>query len=175
MHKLTQLIDLLNDLVARLLGWLTFVMVITTSVLVALRYLFNAGNLVFLQELIIYLHASIFMLGAAWVLKQDGHVRVDVFYRRASARRNAWVNALGTLLFLLPFAVFILLSSQSFVVRSWSLMESSPEPGGIPAVFLLKTLIPLMAILLILQGVAELIRSACQLIRKDQPGDNQGD
>lgn len=156
-------IDRLNEIIARALGWLTFAMVVVTCTLVVLRYIFNAGNLVFLQELTIYLHASIFMLGAAWVLKRDGHVRVDVFYRRASERTRAWVNSVGTLVFLFPVAFFLLFSSHSFVKRSWQILESSSEPGGIPAVFLLKTLIPLMALLLILQGVAELIRAATWL------------
>lgn len=156
-------VDRLNELIANVLGWLAFAMVLATCTLVILRYLFNAGNLVFLQELIIYLHATTFMLGAAWVLKRDGHVRVDVFYRSASRRCKAWVNSLGTLIFLLPFAFFLLFSSRSFVERSWQLLESSPEPGGIPAVFLLKTLIPLAAVLLILQGTVELVRAAITL------------
>ena len=172
MKQFIHYVDRLNELIGRALGWLTFAMVITTCVLVVLRYLFNAGNLVFLQELIIYLHAATFMLGAAWVLKNDGHVRVDVFYRKASARRKAWINSLGTLIFLFPLAFFLLLSSHSFVERSWQLLESSPEPGGIPAVFLLKTLIPIMAILLILQGSAELVRNAVKLVGAEvQPND----
>ncbi len=164
MNRIIQLVDSANDWLARLLGWALIAMVLTTCVLVLLRYLANAGNLVFLQELIIYLHATSFMLGAAWVLKCDNHVRVDVFYRRASARRKAWVNALGNLVFLMPLAVFLLLSSHSFVARSWQFMEASPEPGGIPAVFLLKSLIPAMALLLLLQGAVELARSALTLI-----------
>lgn len=167
MKQLISCIEWLNDRIAKVLGWLVFAMVITTCILVALRYLFNAGNLVFLQELIIYLHATTFMLGAAWVLQRDGHVRVDVFYRSSSPRGKAWINSLGTLIFLFPFAFFLLFSSQSFVERSWSLLESSPEPGGIPAVFLLKTLIPLMAGLLILQGVAELLRNAAVLTKEE--------
>lgn len=171
MKQFIRYVDQLNELIARALGWLTFAMVITTCTLVILRYLFNAGNLVFLQELIIYLHATTFMLGAAWVLKRDGHVRVDVFYRKTSERRKAWINSLGTLVFLFPLAFFLLLSSHSFVERSWQLLESSPEPGGIPAVFLLKTLIPLMAALLILQGTAELIRNATTLVSEEAHSD----
>jgi TRAP-type mannitol/chloroaromatic compound transport system permease small subunit len=90
-------------------------------------------------------------------------VRVDIFYRDFSPRAQAWVNSLGGIVFLMPLCVFILVSSWNYVAESWAIRETSPEPGGIPAVFLLKTLIPLMAVNLFLQGLAETLRSALVL------------
>ncbi len=143
-----------------LIAWLTPAMAAVTFLLVAMRYLIGAGNLIFIQETVIYLHAITFMLGAGWTLGRNGHVRVDVFYRRWSPRTRAWIDALGTLVFLFPVAVFILLSSLGFVGQSWAINESSAEAGGIAALYLLKSLIPLMALLLIFQGTLELVRNA---------------
>jgi len=125
---------------------------------VVLRYLFNSGSIA-LQESITYLHATLFMLGAAWTLKQDGHVRVDIFYSKQSPRRRAWTDLLGTLLLLFPVCGFILFSSLDYVAASWSVQEGSQEAGGLDAVFLLKTAIPVMAVLLMLQGCAIILKN----------------
>ena len=108
--------------------------------------------------------AALFLLGAAYALKTGAHVRVDIFYRNFSARTRAWVNSLGGIVFLLPLCAFIIASSWDYVAESWAMRESSPEPGGIPAVFLLKTLLPVAAITLALQGIAEVLRSALYLV-----------
>jgi TRAP-type mannitol/chloroaromatic compound transport system permease small subunit len=162
-------IDSLTELTGRILCWFTLLMMLLLCLVVALRYGFDIGS-VALQELVTYLHASIFMLGAAYSLKQDGHVRVDIFYRHFSPRNQAWVNSIGCIVFLLPLCGYILLISWDFVLQSWLIHEVSSEPGGIPAVFLLKSLIPLQAIMLGLQGVAEILRNMCVLIGTSEDG-----
>ena len=106
------------------------------------------------------------MLGAAYALKSGAHVRVDIFYRNFSPRARAWVNSLGGIVFLMPMCGFIFFSSLGYVAESWSTRETSPEPGGIPAVFLLKSVIPLMAASLFCQGLAETLRSALILVEE---------
>lgn len=158
-----RLIDQLSELTGRILAWLSLLMMVMLCLVVVLRYGFEVGS-IGLQEGVTYLHASIFMLGAAYTLKQDAHVRVDILYRNFSPRGKAWVNSLGGIIFLLPLCIYIFFISWDFVVQSWQIREVSTEPGGIPAVFLLKTLIPVMAINLGLQAVAEILRSAMVLM-----------
>lgn len=146
-------------------------LVLNTGLVVLLRYGFGIGNTA-LQELSTYLHASVFLLGAAWTLQRGGHVRVDIFYRRMSARAQAWVNALGTLVFLLPLCGYILIASWDFAAGSWSIRETSSEPGGLPFVYLLKTLIPLMAVNLAIAALAEFLRSAMVLL-SDSDSDSE--
>lgn len=134
-------------------------MMLLTCVVVVMRYLFQAGNIIFLQESVVYLHAAIFLLASGWAFKQDGHVRVDVFYRGFDPIAKAWINSLGILIFLLPFCAFLFFASLDFVSLSWQIKETSSEAGGIALVYLLKSLIPAMAVILALQGVAELLRN----------------
>jgi TRAP-type mannitol/chloroaromatic compound transport system permease small subunit len=138
-------------------------MVIVTLAVVVLRYGFAIGS-VAMQESITYLHAAVFLLGAAYTLKRDGHVRVDIFYRSFSPTGQAWVNAIGGILFLLPLCAFIVYISWDFVAASWRIREASGNAGGIPAVFLLKSLIPLMAVSLAIQGVAETLKNLLILV-----------
>ncbi len=161
-NRLVQSIDVFTDYSGRSLAWLSLAMAATTTVIVILRYGFNTGSIA-AQETVTYMHASLFMLGAAYALKAGAHVRVDIFYRDFGPRARAWVDALGGVVFLLPLCVFIVGSSWGFVAESWSIHEISPEPGGLPAVFLLKTLIPLMAVNLLLQGVADILRAVAVL------------
>lgn len=135
------------------MSWLTFIMVMTTFLVVVLRYTFNIGS-VPLQESVTYMHALVFMFGAAYTLKADGHVRVDIFYQRASQNIRAWIDCLGVLFLLLPVAGFILWSSWGYVADSWSIYESSGNSGGLPGVYLIKTTIIITAVLLILQGLS---------------------
>jgi TRAP-type mannitol/chloroaromatic compound transport system permease small subunit len=151
-------LDNFAEKTGRLVAWLTLAIVIITFTVVVLRYLFNTGSIA-LQESITYLHATLFMLGAAWTLKQDGHVRVDIFYSKQNRRTRAWTDLLGTLLLLFPVCGFILFSSLDYVAASWSVHEGSQEAGGLDAVFLLKTAIPVMAVLLILQGCAIILKN----------------
>lgn len=150
--------------IGRGVAWLVLAMVLLIFLVVVQRYVFNAGSIA-LQESVTYLHALVFMLAAAWTLSEDGHVRVDIFYRDASVRRKAWVDLLGSLVFLLPFAVFILLGSWDYVGASWAVHEGSREAGGLPLVWVLKSLIPLFAVLLILQGLLLVLSSLAQIRR----------
>ncbi|SDL87339.1 TRAP-type mannitol/chloroaromatic compound transport system, small permease component [Modicisalibacter muralis] len=152
-------IDSITERLGRAVAWLVLVMMLIQFLVVVLRYAFNVNSIP-MQESIMYMHATVFLLAASYTLKHEGHVRVDIFYRAASVRRKAWTDLLGTLLLLIPFMSFILVSSWGYVARSWAILEGSPETGGIPAIFLLKTLIPAFAILMIVQGVAEIIRNA---------------
>jgi TRAP-type mannitol/chloroaromatic compound transport system permease small subunit len=126
---------------------------------VLLRYAFGIGS-IWLQESILYAHAGLFMLAAAWTLAVGGHVRVDIFYAQASARQRAWVDLLGTLLLLLPFMAALLVLSLPYVGRAWAIFERSRETSGLPFLFVFKTLIPLFALLMLLQGAALAIRAA---------------
>ncbi|WP_193163267.1 TRAP transporter small permease subunit [Microbulbifer hainanensis] len=152
----------------RLLGWFTLIMVLLQSAVVLLRYGFNGGS-VALQDAVVYLHGAAFMLGLAYALQCDAHVRVDVFYRKMGERAQAWVNAAGTLVFLLPLCTFILVGSWQFAAASWAVHEGSASAGGLPGVFLLKSLIPLAAATLALQGVAQFARALGRLMQVDEP------
>ena len=156
-------LDTLTDFSGRLLAWLALAMALLMAAIVVLRYGFDF-NSIRMQEAVTYMHGSLFLLGAAYALKQGAHVRVDIFYRNFSPRGQAWVNSLGGVVFLLPLCLFIIGSSWNYVAESWAIMETSPEPGGIPAVFLLKSLIPLMALNLLLQGLADILRNTLVLV-----------
>jgi len=151
-------IEKLTDWTGRCAAWLALAMTLLTCLVVLLRYGFHFGSIA-AQEAISYLHATLFMLGAAYTLQRGGHVRVDIFYSRFTVIQQAWVNAAGSIVLLLPFCAFIAAISWEFVQNSWAIKEISPEPGGIPAVFILKSLIPVMAVSLLLQGLAEVIKS----------------
>jgi TRAP-type mannitol/chloroaromatic compound transport system permease small subunit len=159
MLPLAAQIDRLTTAIGRGAAWLVLVVVLVQFAVVVMRYFFDAGS-IRLQESITYAHALAFLLAAAWTLKVNAHVRVDVFYRDASPRRRALVDLFGTLVFLLPMAALILWVSLPYVARSWTILERSQEAAGLPAVFLLKTAIPVFAALLILQGIAQAIRAA---------------
>jgi TRAP-type mannitol/chloroaromatic compound transport system permease small subunit len=155
-------IDRLNSAVGRATSWCALAIVLLGFAVVLLRYVLGLGS-IWLQETILYAHAALFLLAAAWTLGEGGHVRVDVFYADASARTRAWIDLLGALLLLLPFAVAVICFSLPYVARSWAIFERSRETSGLPLVFLLKTLIPLFALLLALQGVAQAARAAALL------------
>ena len=156
-------IDAVTELVGRSIAWLTLAMMIVMFAVVVLRYLFNSGSIA-MQESVMYLHATVFMLAVGYTLKHDGHVRVDIFYREMSPRRKALVDFFGTLLLLIPVMSFVFLMSWQYVMNAWHIMEGSPEAGGIHGVYLLKTLILLMAGLLLLQAVAEALRNLLVLL-----------
>jgi TRAP-type mannitol/chloroaromatic compound transport system permease small subunit len=138
-------------------GYLGLILVVNTALVVALRYAFNWAPIA-LQETMTYLHASLFMLGAAYTLKHDGHVRVDVFYQHYTEKKKALINLLGTLFLLFPTCIFILFICYPYVESSWNMNERSIEGNGLPWLYLLKGLLLLQPILLMLQGVAEIIK-----------------
>jgi TRAP-type mannitol/chloroaromatic compound transport system permease small subunit len=159
-------LDRISIATGRLSSWLTLIMLVVTFVIVVMRYVFDTGA-VWLQESVIWMHAVVFMIGAAYTLQQDEHVRVDIFYRRMRPRNRAVVDLLGVLLFLLPVCVFLMMKAWDFVAVSWDLREGSREPGGLPYPFvpLLKSVLLVMPLALLLQGVSMLLR-AVSVIRR---------
>ncbi|MVW73936.1 TRAP transporter small permease subunit [Pseudomonas xionganensis] len=155
---LAQLIDTLNALLGKCCAWLTLFLVLGTSVVVVLRYGFGIGATA-LQEAVLYAHALVFMGAAAWVLQTNGHVRVDIFFQKFSGRRQALVELLGNLLFLLPMCLFLGWASWDYVSNAWSTLEGSSESGGLKFVYLQKSIILLLVISLVLQGLANLTRA----------------
>jgi TRAP-type mannitol/chloroaromatic compound transport system permease small subunit len=160
--RLADRIDRLNTAVGRVASWCALFIVLTGFAVVLMRYVLGLGS-IWLQESILYAHAALFLLAAAWTLKEGGHVRVDVFYASAAPRTKAWIDLFGALFLLLPFALAIVWFSRGYVERSWAILERSRETSGLPLVFLLKTLIPAFALLLALQGMAQIIRAVAVL------------
>ena len=148
-------------------AWLTVVMVLLTFTIVVLRYGFNLGW-IWLQESLTYLHVAVFTIAAAWTLQQDGHVRVDIFYAEMPEKKRALVDLLGSLIFLIPFCVFILIMAWPYVANSWKLLESSREAGGLPLVFLLKSLIMVLPALLLGQAFIN-VTDAWKTLRNESP------
>ncbi|MFN3349995.1 TRAP transporter small permease subunit [Pseudorhodoplanes sp.] len=167
MLALADAIDWINGKIGRAAAWLCVAVVGIQFAVVVLRYLFGIGS-IWLHESILYSHAAMFLLAAAWTLKNDGHVRVDLIYAAAGPRIKAVIDLCGALLLLIPFAAAILYFSLPYVARSWAIMEGSREASGLPLVFALKTLIPVFAVMLMLQGAAQAIRAAALLTGKAQ-------
>jgi len=130
MERLLKLLDALSDGVGRVVAWLTLFTVLATFAVVVLRYGFGIGAIA-LQEGVLYLHSAVFLAAAAYTLRHEGHVRVDILYRKLSPRGQAWVELLGTLLLLTPVCAFILVVSWDYVAQSWALHEGSRESGGL--------------------------------------------
>ena len=156
-------IDRLNERLGRFVCWLTLAMVLIASYNSVARYLgrFIGRNLTSnaLLETQWYLFSVVFLLGAAYTLRRDGHVRVDVIYDRLGARARAWINLVGGIVFLLPFCAVMVWATWKPVRSSWAIREMSPDPGGLPR-YPIKTLIPIAFLLLILQGISEVVKHA---------------
>lgn len=146
------------DWSGRTVSWLSIFLVLVMFVVVVLRYVFDSGSIA-LQEVTTYLHASVFLVGMAYTMQRDAHVRVDIFYSRFSRQTKAWVNLFGAVFFLLPFMLFISWISWEYIADSWSVLEGSREAGGLPGVFLLKSLILVMTFLLSLQACTQIARN----------------
>ncbi|MFZ0423058.1 MAG: TRAP transporter small permease subunit [Xanthobacteraceae bacterium] len=157
--RIAEAIDRMNAAIGRAAAWCALYLVLAEFAVVVLRYAFGLGS-IRLQESVLYAHAGLFMLAAAWTLQVDGHVRVDIFYSQARPRTRAVIDLLGAIVFLMPFATVLAVLSVPYAARSWAIFEGSPETGGLPFVYMLKTLIPLFALLLGLQGIAQAIRAA---------------
>jgi TRAP-type mannitol/chloroaromatic compound transport system permease small subunit len=151
-------IDRITAATGHTAAWCVLIMVAAQFAVVVLRYVFGIGS-VWLQESIIYAHAALILLAAAWTLAVGGHVRVDILYADAAPRTRAMIDLAGAVLLLIPFMLLILVAATPYVARAWAILERSREAGGLPLVFLLKTLIPIFAILLALQGVAQAMRA----------------
>jgi TRAP-type mannitol/chloroaromatic compound transport system permease small subunit len=165
--RIADAIDRTSAAIGRAAAWCCLFIVLAEFIVVVMRYALGLGSIA-LQEAVLYAHAALFMLAAAWTLQVGGHVRVDVFYAQAKPRTRALVDLCGALVFLLPFAAVLALLSLPYVERSWVILERSREASGLPFVYLLKTLIPLFAVLIGLQGVAQAIRAALVLIGSRQ-------
>lgn len=155
-------IDRCTEIIGRTAALSSVLMVLVTSYIVITRYVFNEGSIA-VQESVIYFNALLFMLTAGYTLKHNGHVRVDIFYSRASEKYRAWADLLGSLLLLMPVNIFIFTYSWNYVMNSWAIQEQSGEPGGLPYVYLLKTLILVLCALLLFQGLAEILRNLVKL------------
>jgi TRAP-type mannitol/chloroaromatic compound transport system permease small subunit len=158
LEKTQSLINNINEWVGRSVAWLIIAMVLITFFNVVMRYGFNFG-LITIQESVIYLHSFVFMLAIAYTYKHNEHVRVDIFYSKYSDTQKSWTDLLGTLFLLFPFCFYLIISSWEYASNSWMLLEGSREAGGLPLVFILKTLVPLMPTLLLLQGISCLCNS----------------
>jgi TRAP-type mannitol/chloroaromatic compound transport system permease small subunit len=163
-------IDRLTAAVGRAVTWCLLAMVLVQVTVVLMRYVLGLGS-IWLSEAITYAHATLFMAAAAWTLQRGGHVRVDIFYADASPRARAIVDLLGALLLLLPFCAVLAWFSLPYVTRSWAILERSREASGLPLVFLLKTLIPLFALMLALQALAQAARAWLVLARRAAPSE----
>lgn len=153
-------IDRISVATGRAASWLTLAMVVVTFVIVIMRYVFDVG-LIWLQESLTWMHAVVFMVGAAYTMQQDQHVRVDIFYRDMSDRRRAWVNLLGVTFFVFPMCAFFIWAAWDYVAASWSIGEVSRNAGGLPFPFvpLLKSVLMVMPLAVALQGVSWILRS----------------
>lgn len=158
------LFDRISNLTGRVVSWFTLAMVLLTAVIVVMRYVFDAG-LIWMQESVTWMHAAVFMVGAAYTLFHEEHVRVDIFYRKMSERGRAIVDFTGVVVFLLPLCGFLALMAFDFATVSWSIHETSREPGGLPypMIPLLKSLVIVMPVAVALQGVSMMLRAVATI------------
>lgn len=171
MHSFIKIVDRLNDSLGRSFAWLALLMVLVMGLIVVLRYVFQIGSIA-LQESVMYLNALIFTMGAAYTLKEQGHVRVDVFYNRCGKRIQNLIDMAGSLFFLIVSCGFIIWASWDYVSISWRIREGSAESSGLQFVYLLKSSIIVLPLLLILQGVAEFLKA---WIAFGKPGGESGE
>ncbi|PKL32471.1 MAG: C4-dicarboxylate ABC transporter substrate-binding protein [Spirochaetae bacterium HGW-Spirochaetae-10] len=159
-------VDRINDRIGRFLMWLCLFMVVIASFNALMRYTsrFTGIDLTSnaLMELQWYAFSAVFLLGAGYGLRHRAHVQVDVLFNRFSERTQAWIYIVGTVAFLIPFCIFMTILSIPTIVNSWSVLEMSPDPGGLPR-FPIKTLLPISFLLLLLQGVSFLIENIARL------------
>jgi TRAP-type mannitol/chloroaromatic compound transport system permease small subunit len=161
------LFDRISNITGKATSWLTLAMVIFTAIIVVMRYVFDTG-FIWMQESVTWMHAAVFMIGAAYTLLHEEHVRVDIFYRKMSDRGRAVVDLLGVVLFLLPLCGFLAFTAYDFAAAAWSIHETSREPGGLPypMIPLLKSIVIIMPVAVFLQGISMLMRSITILRRK---------
>lgn len=160
-------VDWLNERIGRLISWLTLATVVICATVVFLRYAFSIG-FVWMQELYVWTYAIVFMAGAGYALLHGGHVRVDIFYAQASARRKAWIDLVCTLVFLLPWLALIAWTAWPYILSSWRIAEPSAQTDGMPALYLLKTVLLVFCALLSLQGLAMVARNILILSGREE-------
>jgi TRAP-type mannitol/chloroaromatic compound transport system permease small subunit len=167
LQRMADSMERLAEVAGRAVSWLTLGLALVGFLVVILRYAFDTG-FIWMQESVTWMHALVFMVGASYTLKHDEHVRVDVIYRGLTVRKRAVIDLLGTVLFLLPFCAYVLYESLPYLEGSWRIGERSREAGGLPALYLLKAVIPVMAVLLATQGIAVVLRCLATLGRKEE-------
>lgn len=163
MSTFFQINQRLGELIGKSLSWLILLMMVISCAVVVMRYGFSHASTA-LQELLLYLHSCAFLLGAAYTLQCDEHVRVDILYRYFNKKLQAWIDVAGTIFFLMPFCLFLIYFGWQFFYSAWLIGEGSSEPGGLPFVYLLKGFIPLGFALLLLQAVSLLLEKALILV-----------
>jgi TRAP-type mannitol/chloroaromatic compound transport system permease small subunit len=161
------LLDRISSISGRATSWLTLFMVVITAIIVVMRYVFDAGS-IWMQESVTWMHAAVFMVGAAYTMLDEEHVRVDIFYRKMSPRGRALVDLLGVVVFLLPLCGFLAFKAYDFAAASWAVHEVSREPGGLPypAIPAMKSIVILMPVAVALQGISLMLRSLAALRNK---------
>lgn len=161
------LLDRISSVAGRAASWLTLFMVVITVIIVVMRYVFDVG-LIWLQESVIWMHAAVFMIGAAYTLLHEEHVRVDIFYRKMNSRSRALVDLFGVVLFLLPLCGFLAFKSYDFAAASWSIHEISREPGGLPYPMIpaMKSIVIVMPVAVGLQGISLMLHSLAVIRRR---------
>lgn len=174
LKKIINSIEAVNEMIGRCVSWVTFGLVLVVFTDVIMRYLFKT-SFVFVQELEWHLFSVIFLIGAGYALLHDEHVRVDIFYQRMSARNRAWVNLIGAVFFLFPGCFMIIATSIPFAYDSFVILEGSPDPGGVPLRFIIKSMIPIGFVLVALQGIPLLIKSILTILGIDlDPDSSEG-
>ncbi len=168
MLRVAQLIDGFSERVGRAISWLALVLVVLQFALVLLRYVFGFSDRAS-EELLLYVHGTLFLLVAAYTLKHQGHVRVDLFYRDAAPRTKAMVNLVGTLVFLVPLCILIWWAAWPMVESSWAVREGSTEASGLPFKYVYKSVILVFVALMALQAVSQAIKSWCALQGHESP------
>ena len=158
-NLISKAIDHAIKVIGNAVSWLTLIMTVITFLIVILRYVFNIGS-IWMQESLVWMHSAIFLLGAAYTLKLDEHVRVDIFYRSFSPKQKSWVNIIGAIFFALPVCIFLLILTGEFVSSSWLVKEISRDAGGLlyPAIPLLKSMLLIMPLLIIFQIISILCK-----------------
>ena len=157
MKQLQILIDKVTNNIAYILSYMLILLIIIVFSTVFFRYVFSISYVI-LQELIMYIHALIFMLGISYTLKEKAHVKIDIIYNILTKENQNLVSSVGVLLFILPTSLFISYISLDMVFQSWRVLEGSSEAGGLNLVFILKSLIPITGILIFFQGLSELMK-----------------
>lgn len=165
MQKVIDIINQITEKTGKIISWLAVFMVVLISLDVIFRYLFNF-TFIWMVELEIYLFGMLFLLGGAYTLKHKKHVRVDVFYTKLSEKGKAWIDLIGGILYLIPWAILIIVTSSKYAYNSFLMNEGSPQPGGLPALYILKFTITIAFIFFLLQGISEILTSLTIILKK---------
>ena len=168
LYQLSVKLEQFSECTGKMVSWLVLAMVLLVSYDVIMRYFFQSGS-VALQEMEWHLFSLIFLIGAAYTLKHDDHVRLDLFYKSKfmDDGRRAWIDLFGSIFLLIPFCILIISTAWPFVVQSYIHLEGSPDPGGLPYRWILKASIPLGFTFLLLQGISDIVKNLSIILGKD--------